>query len=164
MPRRAPRPLAFLLFALPLPLASCLGPEVVFTAGFSAAQAGVSEFSKGRLRTAWNAPIDVMLNAVRDALDTLGFEAEVLSTTGDEWHVSTEQLDGTDIEIYLTTITPRVTLISIRVGLLGDQPLAKLIADRIDAQVKAWEEAGSPTPVVVPEAEPQGTPTPANAP
>ncbi len=148
MTRRAPALAPFALAALSLPLGSCLGPELVFTAGLSAAQAGVSEFSKGRLRTAWDAPIHVMLDAVRDSLESLGFEPQVVSTTGEEWHVEAEQLDGTGIDVYLTTITERVTLVSIRVGVFGDQPLSKLIADRIDTHISRWEEEGDDTTVV----------------
>ncbi len=137
-PRTARAPLLFL--PLLLPLASCLGPEAVATAGFSAAQAGVFEYKKGTMRTAWDAPMETMFEASRQALADLEFQIMREVSTGEEWNLRAMELDYTAIDIYLEQATPAVTIVSIRVGTWGDQPVSKLIADRIDKRIKAWEK------------------------
>jgi len=78
--------------------------------------------------------------------DTLECALAVRSTAGDERHVEAEQFDSTEIDNYPTTVTARGSLVSIRVGILGDQPLAKLVAARIDERVRDWEARNGAAP------------------
>lgn len=130
-----------ILLALLVP-GGCVGPGIVATAGLSAAQAGVSEFTKGRLKTAWDVPLEKMFQVTHSSLRKLGYTIEGERSTGNEWFIATRELDGTSLEVYLRRSTPKVTMLSIRAGLFGDQPLSRLIADTIDRQLKDWNESG----------------------
>ena len=138
MPRPAPALVTVLLLSLGLCSASCLGPEIVATAGLSATQAGVAEYKKGTLRTAWDAPLDAMFDASKRALTELGFQITGEVSTGEERSLRAMELDYTAIDILLERVSPVVTILSIRVGTWGDQPVSKLISERIDRHVRAW--------------------------
>lgn len=140
-------PILLLLSSPALP--ACVGPDIVATAGFSAAQAGVSEFYKGRLKTAWEAPIETMFDACRATLLNLGYKIEKERQDGDDWFIRSRELDGTSLEIYLTRSSPKVTAVSIRVGSFGNQPLSRLIADSIDRELSTRAK-GAPIPNVIP--------------
>lgn len=140
-------PILLLLSSAALP--ACVGPDIVATAGFSAAQAGVSEFNKGRLKTAWLAPIETMFDACYATLQHLGYKIEGERHEGDDWFIGSRELDGTSLEIYLYRSSPRVTAVSIRVGSFGDQPLSRLIADSIDRELSTRAK-GAPVPYVIP--------------
>lgn len=119
---------------------SCVAPGMVATAGLSAAQAGVSEFYKGRLKTAWDVELATMFQVVHSALHRLGYKIEGERATGNEWFIGSRELDGTGIEIYLRRSSPKVTMVSIRVGMFGDQPLSRLISDTFARQLESWRE------------------------
>lgn len=131
-----PRSCARAVLLLPLVLCGCVGPDIVATAGFSAAQAGVSEFKKGSLRTAWEVELETLFPVAHSALRRLGYTIEGERVKGKEWFLASREIDGTAIEIYMRRSSPKVTSISIRVGLFGDQPLSRLIADTIDRELR----------------------------
>ena len=153
--RMAEKIRVIVLLVLCAVIPACLGPDVVATAGLSAAQAGVSEFKKGRLITAWDVQLETMFQVVHSSLHRLGYKIEGQRPSGSEWFIATRELDGTAIDIYLRRSSPKVTMVSIRIGFFGDQPLARLIADTIDRQLKDWHDATTrPDATIVPESPP----------
>jgi hypothetical protein len=145
-------------FLLPLFVpGGCVGPGIVATAGLSAAQAGVSEFTKGRLKTAWDVPLETMFQVTHSSLRKLGYTIEGERSKGNEWFIASRELDGTAIDVYLRRSTSKVTLVSIRVGMFGDQPLSRLITDTIDRQLKEWNETDKGSQAAEPAAPQTGS-------
>ncbi len=140
---RAPaRPLAraaaaaFCLVAV----AGCATP-IVLTAGLTMAQAGTSAFIRGELVSARQADLETAWAATLDALDELRFDLQVVrhpdepERQGRSAYVAAEDRGGPRIRVKLERASEAVTRIKIRVDVLGDQALSRLVLSRIDARL-----------------------------
>ena len=97
----------------------------------AAAGAGAVAYIRGELEATEQAPIGEVFAATKAAVDDLEFK--VLSADADayEGKVRAETARGKDISIALERESDTVTTIRIRVDLIGDEDLSRLIHDRI---------------------------------
>jgi hypothetical protein len=112
-----------------LALPACAPPLMIANAGMSLAEAGTSAFIEGELRSARKCTIELAAAAYEQAVIRLGFMINRTLREKDYVYISADQLRGEDIEIRLVQNTPIVTSIRIRVGVLGDQAIARLIME-----------------------------------
>lgn len=133
-------------------------------------QAGTSAFANGRLDAAREATLELAWEAVRRAMGDLAFAPVDTWTSGDTpggpadaYHqplTAPVPNDGApagafflaradgggEIRIRLISKSAAVTKISIRVGLLGDQALSRLILETIDGHLASDEPAALDPP------------------
>ncbi|GMV26373.1 MAG: hypothetical protein AMXMBFR58_24040 [Phycisphaerae bacterium] len=140
----------------------CAPPVMFANAGMSLAEVGTTAFIEGELRYARRVSLDVAAAAYEAALDRLGFPIRQRSSKPGYIYLSADQENGEEIQVRLTRNSNVVTSIRIRIGLLGDQAIARLIMEEAETILKQVlgvvpENAGS----VVPAAgeEDAGSPT-----
>ncbi len=128
-----------------LAAAGC-APTVVATAGFGALQAGTAAFINGELEAAQVAPLAAVRKATEEALAELQFEvvSQRHSETSASFHA--RETHGRSITIELRAKSPVVTKANIRVGLMGDQVMSRLILGEIQARCPAIPAAGEDEP------------------
>jgi hypothetical protein len=131
--------LALVVLAVP----AC-APTVVATAGFGALQAGAESFINGELESAQFCSIETVRKASMEALQALQFK--VISERHDERSASinAQELHGRSIRIKLSAKSPVVTKTNVRVGLMGDQVMSRLIMGEIQARCPAAPAADTP--------------------
>jgi Protein of unknown function (DUF3568) len=144
------RRLALVTWVLPCLLTTTVGcaPPLLFAnAGVSLAEAGTSMFMEGELRAAWRRPLEVMEQGVAEAMNTLGYRIESRTERENYIYIRGVEIDGTEIEVRLRRSSEIVTSISIRVGLLGDQAVSRLILEEAERVMQRREKAAAtPTP------------------
>lgn len=126
-----------ILCALGVGLASCAPPVVVASAGLGMAQAGTVAYFEGELRTAFPRELEASYAAIEPALKRLGFDSDRAEFRAQEHYgyVFTHTLTAERIEIRVTGVTDRVTALRIRVGVFGDQAVARLILNEIEDEL-----------------------------
>jgi len=119
-------------------------PTVVATAGFGALQAGTTAFINGELESVQVAPLDTVYAATGQALRELQFiiVSERLGKESAAFHA--QEVHGRSITIKLSAKSPVVTKTNIRVGLMGDQVMSRLIQGEIQARCPALPAAEEP--------------------
>lgn len=121
--------------------ASGCAPAIVATAGVSFAQAGASAFISGELRSARQASLEQAWIATLGALDELAFDIQIERPPDDperqglSAYVSAQDRGGPLVKVKLERASDAVTRIKVRIDLLGDQALSRLILARIDARL-----------------------------
>lgn len=117
------------------------------TAGISFAQAGASAFIRGELVSAERATLDESWAAAVAALEELAFDIETLrppeeaESQGLSAYVSAKDPGGPRVKVKLERASDIVTLIRIRIDLLGEQALSRLVLSRIEARLSLPEMA-----------------------
>ena len=146
---RAPVRAAAAALGLAVVDAGCT-PPIVLTAGHTMAQAGTSAFIRGELVSARQADLETAWAATLDALDELRFDLQVVrhpdepERQGRSAYVAAGDRGGPRIRIKLERASEAVTRIKIRVDILGDQALSRLILSRIDARLPPPPDVGPP--------------------
>lgn len=104
---------------------------VMATAGLSAVQAGTTAYVGGVLESAEKGTLAQAYLDALDAVEELRFE--LVRTTLDEHYalVMVREAGGRKIRIQLQRKSPIVTKVRIRVGLLGDQAMSRLVLAQI---------------------------------
>jgi hypothetical protein len=118
--------------ALPV---SCAAPVVVATGGLSVLQAGTAAFINGELEAAIPKPLPVVYDAADQAIRQLQFTISAAKLGEVNGYIYATQVQGRRIEITCEEKTPVVTKVSIRVGVFGDQPLARLILATLQSKL-----------------------------
>jgi hypothetical protein len=90
-------------------------------------QAGASAFINGELVAAIPKPLPMVYDATDQAIRQLEFTISAAQLGEVNGYIYAKQIQGRRIEITCQKKTPVVTEVSIRVGVFGDQPLARLI-------------------------------------
>jgi hypothetical protein len=137
-------------------LGGCAAPVVIASAGTSALQAGTSAYINGELDSAQIAPMATVYAAALDALSDLQFPLSSSRMISSRAGINAQEVNGRSIRIELTAKSPVVTKINIRVGLVGDQAVSRLLLAEIQARCPAV-----PTPS--PPDEPPPKPPPPKA-
>jgi len=122
---------ALLLASWPL-LCGC---ALVLVAGGAAAGAGAAIYYKGKLQQSFRATLPHTYRAARKALKEMELPIltdRVDSTTG---VLESEYADGKHVWVNLVREGPQYTKVTVRVSLLGDEPRAREIMDRIAANL-----------------------------
>ncbi|MCC6428427.1 MAG: DUF3568 family protein [Phycisphaerales bacterium] len=124
----------------------CAPPLLFANAGMSlAAEAGTSAFIEGELRAARKLPMVQVRDAFVQALDNLDFPITGRVDKADYIFLEARQKSG-DIVVRLRANSQRVTSISIRVGFLGDQAIARLLMEEVETILKAAATQSSQAP------------------
>jgi len=130
---------ASLLLALPLG-SGC----VVAVLGGAVAAAGGVAYARGELQSALNAPLPKLWLATQRAVESLEFRVD--ERRKDAVYGTLIATTSTDrrVQIRLERTSAAVTVIKIRVGTFGDEPLSRFILERIQAEL---ENIPSDTPL-----------------
>jgi hypothetical protein len=121
-------------------LAGCATPVAV-TAGISVAQAGTAAFISGQLVSARQATLEQAWEATLGAMDELAFDRRAVrppdahESQGRSAYIMGQDDGGPQVKVKLERASDAVTQIKIRINLLGDQALARLVLSRIDARL-----------------------------
>jgi hypothetical protein len=133
-PRNTPgvaRALRAAAAALLLTLAGCAAPAIVVSAGLGVAQIGSAVYNNGKLSAAWKRPLPEVRDAAERALGQLGYGIANSTESPSGAEIIAREQDGRTISVTLERSSPEVTLVRIRIGYLGDQPLSRLILEEI---------------------------------
>jgi hypothetical protein len=128
--------IALVLAVLP----GCVAPTIIASAGANALQAGTAAFINGELDAAQIAPLEDALAAAVGTLQDLKFGA--IHTRRGEHSVTVyaQETNGREVRIILVPRSPLVTKINIRVGLMGDQAISRLLLAEVQARCPAVPE------------------------
>ncbi|HYE62511.1 MAG TPA: DUF3568 family protein [Phycisphaerales bacterium] len=143
MPRPAPLLAAAAILTL---LPGCTAP--VITGVAAVAEYGTSTFNSGALETYYPNRFYDTVVAVRTAISQLGLRP--ISDVPDEGNafVYIKAVDETDAEIWfrIRRRGEMLTMVSIRVGLLGDEPYATALSKHITALLDPDSNQATPPP------------------
>jgi hypothetical protein len=120
------------------------------TMGLGALQAGTAAYSRRKLVSNEAATLEHAASASETALDVLGFRLDRTVERQNATYIRGREVNDTAVEVRLIRRTPKVTEVSIQVGLWGDQTMSLLILNAIKMELNH-----SP-----PEGPPSGTGTP----
>jgi hypothetical protein len=117
-----------------------IAPVVTLTgcialAAGAAAGAGAVAYVRGELDTSLNANLDAVDRAANRAGDELKFAKINESADALTRILTLRTADDKKIEIRLTRTTDTLTRVRIRVGLLGDETLSRLLLEKIQANL-----------------------------
>jgi hypothetical protein len=128
-PARA-RVLAALLVIAPL--AWTFGCIAVAAAG---AGAGTVAYIRGELEGSVNAPLDAADRATNRAAEQLRFAKINEGSDALARIITLRTAEDKKIEVRLTRTSETITRVRIRVGLFGDEPLSRLLLEKIQANL-----------------------------
>lgn len=137
---------ARLLTAILLAACPACAPTVVATAGFGVLQSGTAAFINGELESAQIAPLDIVYECTLKALNDLQFKIVSQRKGAASASIHAQEVHGRSITIKLSAKSPVVTKTNIRVGLMGDQVMSRLIQGEIQARCPAVFEPAPPAP------------------
>lgn len=126
-----------------LGLSGCAPPLLFANAGVTLAEAGTSAFIEGELRSARKHPLELVASTYRQALERLDFPVIKTLVEPDYIYLAASQKNGDEIQVRMTRNSSTVTSIRIRVGLLGDQAIARLVMEEAQLILQAVPTAPS---------------------
>lgn len=139
MPRRIARRSAFFALATCLAIApvSCgpVVPEPYISAGLTVAQVGTAAFYQGEMQAALRTPMTAAHQAALDSLAAWQLEIDNNIVTDTGGTITARELGGSLIEINVRRVSPVVSSLRIKVGLLGNQPVSRLLLDEISSRL-----------------------------
>jgi hypothetical protein len=105
------------------------------TAGFGLAQGQAEAFINGELKAARMVSHDLAWDAALSAFREL--QLPVTYSRRDEFdsYVRGQAEGGPEIKVQLKAKSPLITKVEIRIGLMGDQAVSRLVLSRIDHQL-----------------------------
>jgi len=128
------------------------------TAGFGLAQTQAQQFFAGSLKGARLISLDMAKQATLAAIQEL--QLDILKYREGEYdaYYRVQAEGGPEIKIQVTAKSPLITKFSVRVGIMGDQAVSRLILARIDAAM-GLVTIDPPTPESAPATLPTTAPT-----
>ena len=102
------------------------------TAGFGLAQGQAEAFINGELKAARMVSMELAWDATFSALDELEVPIRTTRRDEDDSYIRGRAEIGPEIKIQLKEKSPLITKIEIRVGMMGDQAVSRLVLARID--------------------------------
>ncbi len=121
----------FLVTLWVIAIGSQLGCAVLLLGGGAAAGAGIVAFTKGELTTAEEADLDRVWAAAQGAMDDLDFVIQSRLTTAGSAKLIARGAGSRRVTVTLERRVGNLTEISVRVGYFGDEPLSRLILQKI---------------------------------
>lgn len=130
---------SLLFAAATLSLASgCLPPMLATGAGMSVFQAGGTAYIRGELESAEVVEMKALFQLTQEVLvEEFGFEIHAARAGDNNAYIHVRETQGRLIRVLLERKSPIVTKINIRIGLLGDQPMSRLILGGIQSRLPA---------------------------
>lgn len=134
----------------------CAPPMLLASAGLQALSNGTAVYVNGELEVAYRVPFDRVWEAMQQAVAEMRFKiVDARIRTPTKALLFAEEVTGRSTTISVTARTPLVTKVTIRVGLIGDQSISRLIMDRLEARMAEMEqELGPAQPMPLPMGEP----------
>lgn len=118
----------------------CAPPMLLASAGFQALSSGTAVYVNGELEVAYRVPFDQVWEATQAAVADMQFKiVDARIRTETKALLFAEELSRRSTTIAVTIHTPTVTKVTIRVGMVGDQSISRLIMDRIEARMVEQE-------------------------
>ena len=116
--------LIVVLFLSPLFTTGC--PVILAGAG---AGAGVYTYGQGELKRVYQASFDKAVSVSTDTLNSLKINIEETTSDGIKTTINGRRTDGTPVTVKLEMVTPDITEITVRTGVLGlwDKQVSELI-------------------------------------
>ncbi len=121
----------FLVTLWVIAIGSQLGCAVLLLGGGAAAGAGIVAYTKGELTTAEEADLDRVWAAAQGAMDDLDFVIQSRLTTAGSAKLIARGAGSRRVTVTLERRVGNLTEISVRVGYFGDEPLSRLILQKI---------------------------------
>ena len=118
----------FVLLSMGLMLQGCM---LLAVGAGAAAGAGTVAYIKGELQTNYAASLDQTWQATLSALDDLGYKAISSQKGGTEGEIEAKQVGGDKVKVHLSISGTGTTLVKIRVGIFGDEGVARTINSKI---------------------------------
>jgi hypothetical protein len=133
-------------------IAGCAAPPVIIaSAGLTAFQEGSTAFIRGELESADAIPLSILYQAALDSMTDLQFRMVSSNLTPRTGRIQALETGGRSVRIDLEKKSPLVTKLNIRVGVFGDQAVARLIqqsiAKRLPDPASVTPEPDEPRPV-----------------
>ena len=125
--------LALLLFTTGCATIFTTGATIISTAGGAVgiAVSGVIDWEQGEAHKYYSFNNDIMYKATKRALNDLGLPIKQDQQLGSE-HIILAMAGHKIFTIKVSTVTPEISTVSVRVGFMGDKSYAKLIYDNVD--------------------------------
>jgi hypothetical protein len=124
------------------------------TAGFALAQGQAEAFLHGELQAARLVTLEHAINASLTAMDELQLQVRTKRVSDRNAFVMAKAKGGREFQLSFRSDSPIVTKISVRVGVMGDQAVSRLVLSIIDSHL------GVPAPLVPVEISPFVAPAP----
>lgn len=102
------------------------------TAGFGLAQGQAESFIRGELKSARMISMSEARAAVLQAMAELQLEVREERVADYDGYVRGKANGGREVKVYLKSDSPVMTRFSIRVGIMGDVAVSRLVMTRID--------------------------------
>lgn len=103
------------------------------TAGFGLAQGQAESFIRGELKSARMISMSEARVAVLQAMDELQLEVREERLADYDGYIRGKAIGGREVKVYLKSDSPVMTRFSIRIGIMGDVAVSRLVMTRIDA-------------------------------
>ena len=142
------------LLAAALACAGCGPPILIASASLRAAHFGTSAYFDGQLEAAVVHPFELTTQAARTALEELEFEIVSDVERPNALYLRAKETGWREIKLSVYRKSPRVTKINMRIGILGDQAISRLILGRIFFLLGEGD-AVEPEAILLPDAIPE---------
>ncbi len=121
----------FLVTLWVIAIGSQLGCAVLLVGGGAVAGAGMVAYAKGELTAAETADLDRVWAAAQGAMDDLDFVIESRLTTAGSAKLIARGAGSRRVTVTVERRVGSLTDITVRVGYFGDEPLSRLILQKI---------------------------------
>ena len=102
----------------------------------AAAGAGAVAYMKGELRVTYTAPLDRTWEATLGALDDLGYGILTSQKGESGGEIEAKKVGQDKVTIGLSISGPGTTLVTIRVGIFGDEEISRTIQGKITSRLE----------------------------
>lgn len=131
------------------------------TAGFGLAQGQAEAFIRGELQAARLVPLDQVIAATLEAMKEMQLEVRTLRQGEHDAYIRGRTGNGPEFKVKLQKKSPMITKVNVRVGVMGDMAVSRLVLSSIDRQLGInhlpllpVEESPIVAPLQVPPAQP----------
>ena len=102
----------------------------------AAAGAGAVAYMKGELRVTYTAPLDRTWEATLGALDDLGYGILTSQKGESGGEIEAKKVGQDKVTVGLSISGPGTTLVTIRVGIFGDEEVSRTIQGKITSRLE----------------------------
>jgi len=102
----------------------------------AAAGAGAVAYMKGELRVTYTAPLDRIWEATLGALDDLGYGILTSQKGESGGEIEAKKVGQDKVTVGLLISGPGTTLVTIRVGIFGDEEVSRTIQGKITSRLE----------------------------
>jgi hypothetical protein len=130
------------LMMLVVPLCGCAAPAL--TGALQVAQFGTTAFTSGTLEAVYPQSFDDTVEAARMMIAELQLSVSVDRPQKGFLYIEADDLAGSSIFFRVKRRTEKITGVSVRVGMLGDQPYSTMIMAQLEKHFQTVPELPQP--------------------